>query len=614
VKKNLLVFLILLTAFLIRLILIPHPGFEADMAYWKGWGLAVADKGILWLVSSSNYNYPPAFAYLLLVVNKIYALIQSPYDLSYWTNTNLLYLFLIKIITIAADFGNAWLIYKIVSRLVNTWGFSHIHELTPGVNKHNVHELTPGVKQTGLFLALIYLLTPATFFDGALWGQVDQLGLFFFLTSLYLLLIERLEIASIIFTLSFLIKFQNLMFIPVYFLFIFKKRGIAGLFGNLGAAFGTFMAVTAPFWLADQMEFLLRLMMINADWFPHFSLNAFNIWWILSGLQGMQVTDRNLMIGITNAKSVGMLFFIFAYFTASYLILISRREDLLNRYIIASALIVFAFFHLLTESHERYQFHLLGLLPLIVVIDLPRHHLRNTIYLIIVSLFLFFNLYIAFYFNYPTTIYWPFSPAFAKTASLIISIFQIGLFLVFGGYILAKFFRNRHALVLLTVAVILTGVLTFQNLDFWLRRPISLTRIKPIASAQDYLNLVTNMTVDSGQGPQKWNRLSNNYYFYGKGLGSHADSSVYYNLNGKFSEFVSDYGIDTEGAAEAKVYFSVIGDNRELFKSKAVGRFETPKAVRVNIKGVRELVLRISRATPSIFGAHADWLEPMLIR
>ena len=88
---------------------------------------------------------------------------------------------------------------------------------------------------------------------------------------------------------------------------------------------------------------------------------------------------------------------------------------------------------------------------------------------------------------------------------------------------MAKFFRNRHALVLLTVAVILTGVLTFQNLDFWLRRPISLTRIKPIASAQDYLNLVTNMTVDSGQGPQKWNRLSNNYYFYGKGLGSHAD-------------------------------------------------------------------------------------------
>ena len=586
VRKSIPIFILILISLFIRIILIPHPGFEADMAYWKGWGLAVVDKGILWLVSSTNYNYPPAFAYILYVVNKIYAAITSPYSMSYWTNTNLLYLFLIKIITIAADFANALLIYKIAKKLSSP---------------------------LGVFLALFYLLTPASFFDGAFWGQVDQLGLLFFLLSTYLLLIERLEIATIIFTLSFLIKFQNLMFIPIYFLYIFRLKGIPGLARNCAYSLFTFLVVSTPFWLNNQMEFLLRLMVVNADWFPHFSLNAFNIWWILSGLKGMQVTDRNLMIGITNAKSLGMLFFVGAYAIASLMIFFSKRESLFKRYLIASTLIVFAFFHLLTESHERYQFHILGLLPLLIIFDNVKHRKRNFVLLFLVSLFLFFNLYVSFYFNYPKTIYWPFSSELAVTASLIISIFQVGLFIVFFAWFIFKYIRQYLLFVMLIVGLLVV-VFIGQNANYLLRRPIALSSLIPLSAAQDYLSPVTNMTVDSSQGARRWNRLSNNYYFYEKGIGSHADSNIYYHLNGKFSTLVTDYGIDTEGDVNAKVVFSVLGDDRELFKSKVMGRFDIPKSARVDVKGVRVMTLRISRGQPSIFGAHADWLEPMLMR
>src|SRR3989338_2305019 len=99
---------------LIRLLLIPIPGFKADVAFWKGWGLAVADKGILWLVNNTNYNYPPGFAYVLWLINKVYALFKNPYNINeYWADNNVFYLLLINIITIAGVLLVVCLIIKI---------------------------------------------------------------------------------------------------------------------------------------------------------------------------------------------------------------------------------------------------------------------------------------------------------------------------------------------------------------------------------------------------------------------------------------------------------------------------------------------------------------------
>src|SRR3989338_11172320 len=91
-------YILIALGFILRIILIPVPGFKADMAFWKGWGLAVADKGVLWLVKNTNYNYPPGFAYVLTLINKIYSFFLDPYNTNqYFSDTNLLYLFLIKI-------------------------------------------------------------------------------------------------------------------------------------------------------------------------------------------------------------------------------------------------------------------------------------------------------------------------------------------------------------------------------------------------------------------------------------------------------------------------------------------------------------------------------------
>ncbi|EKD87433.1 MAG: hypothetical protein ACD_36C00085G0008, partial [uncultured bacterium] len=52
-------------AFLLRLLLVPNPGFEADVSFWKSWGLATRDFGIVEGIKQTNNNYPTPFAYTL---------------------------------------------------------------------------------------------------------------------------------------------------------------------------------------------------------------------------------------------------------------------------------------------------------------------------------------------------------------------------------------------------------------------------------------------------------------------------------------------------------------------------------------------------------------------
>ena len=210
-------FLLLFLGFVIRLLLIPVPGFKADIAFWKGWGLAVADKGIIWLVNNTNYNYPPGFAYILDLINKIYKLFADPYNVSqYWMDNNFLYLFLFKIIIIVSDIGIVYLIIKISQKLKMKWGW---------------------------LLAVIYFLNPAVIFDGVIWGQVDQFGLFLFLAAIYFFIDEKPILASIIFTIAWLMKFQNIIFIPIFYLFIYRKYSFNDLIKSLSVSLLTFAII-----------------------------------------------------------------------------------------------------------------------------------------------------------------------------------------------------------------------------------------------------------------------------------------------------------------------------------------------------------------------------------
>jgi len=580
-------FLLLFLGFIVRLLLIPVPGFKADIAFWKGWGLAVADRGIIWLTNNTNYNYPPGFAYILDLISKIYKLFADPYNISqYWMDNNLLYLFLFKIIIILSDIGIVYLIIKISEKLKMKWG---------------------------RLLAVIFFLNPAVLFDGVIWGQVDQFGLFLFLGTIYFFVDEKPKLASIIFTIAWLMKWQNIIFIPIFYLFIYRKYSFNDLIKSLSVSLVTFAIITFPFWFYREMAGLINLFTINSNWFPWYSLNAFNGWWIASGLEGMKISDKTLVLGIINAKQFGLLLFCVFYFIAALNIFLAKKEETLKQFILSSALVVLSFFHLLTQSHERYLFHLLGFVIIFYFFKIEKKLIHIIGLLSIVSLGIFSNMYISMVLNYPDQVYWPFSINMTRSFTLYLSIFQIIIFI----YIFIRYFSSfikKNYLWIASALTVFMGALLIKNYSYLLHMPISLTEITPSETQQDYLKPMINMTVESARGVKYWNRLSNNYYFYKSGIGSHANSIISYNLGGRFSKFVTDFGIDTEAGDQNKAVFIIQGDGRELYRSKPKGKYDLPESISVSIRDVNKLTLIIKTEGTSNNGLHADWLNPVLIR
>jgi len=580
-------FLLLSLGFVVRLLLIGIPGFKADIAFWKGWGLAAADKGIIWLVKNTNYNYPPGFAYILDLIGKIYKLFADPYNISqYWMDNNFLYLFLFKLLIIVSDIGIAYLIIKISEKLKMKWG---------------------------RLLAVIFFLNPAVLFDGVIWGQVDQFGLFLFLAAIYFFVDEKPKLASIIFTIAWLTKWQNIIFIPIFYLFIYRKYSFNDLIKSLSVSLATFAIITFPFWFYREMVSLLNLFTINSNWFPWYSLNAFNGWWIASGLEGMKISDKTLVLGIINAKQFGLLLFSLFYFIAALNVFLAKKEETLKEFILSSALIILSFFHLLTQSHERYLFHLLGFVILFYIFKIEKKLTHVIGLLSVVTLGIFFNMYISMALNYPDQVYWPFSLEWTRSFTLYISILQIAIFI----YIFIRYFSSfikKNYFLMITALIIFAGALLIINFNYLLRKPISLTKIVSIESQQDYLKSMINMTVESARGVKYWNRLSNNYFFYNQGIGAHANSTISYNLGKRFSKFTTDFGIDTEAGDQNKAIFIIQGDGREFYRSKPKGKYDLPESVSVSIKNVDKLALIIKTEGYSNNGLHTDWLNPILTR
>lgn len=567
-------------AIFLRLALIPNPGFEADISFWKSWGLATYDKGIVEGMKVSNNNYPTPFAYVLGGMVFVYSRFADPHIFNnFWSNTNLLFLTISKLVPILADLGIAWFIL---------WFFRQ--------QKFKNGEL----------FALIYLLNPLSLIDGALWGQVDSLGVFIFLLALLATLKKKPLIAGAIFMLAMMTKLQNMIYGPIFFLFIWQNLGISGLIQAIMGATTGFIGLNIEFLLARNADRVFANLTENYDYFPWMSLNAYNLWWVISGAKGMTMSDKVTILGLVNAKTVGLILF-----SGTYLFAVLRQffqknlQTLLESLILVNA----GFFLFQTQSHDRYAF------PLSVFLLLLIPFIKNKklffIFYILYSIFYFYNLHTALVVNYPHNGI-PFlsqliQPMFTiPTAFALLTLFTIFIFSIIKS-------SPSTLYSLLFTLVLICGSLSALNYPLITKKPISLTKITPYISEQGYGNRQTNMAVNSFTGgPNKWTRLSVQYIFYKTGFGTHANSKNVFDLNRKFTKFTTDFGIDTEAGSKASAFFEIYGDDKLLFRSEKMGRFTFPKHTEVSIKNVRRLSLVTTDAGDGITDDHTDWLNPIL--
>lgn len=582
---------VLFLGLLVRLGLVLQPGFEADVAYWKSWSLAASDNGLVWITNNTNYNYPAGFAYVLWLIALVYKLFANPDNYQqFWNPNNYLFLLCAKLPSILSDLAVGAGIYWLLRR-------------------PKLLGLEEKLSRLALPLAIVYLFHPVAIYDGSWWGQVDSVGLVFILFAIIALVKRRPIWASIIITLGSLLKLQTIVLLPLFFLYLWRAFSWKEMAKGLAAAAITYVVITLPFLWANSLSRTFYLVYQNADWFPLLSLRAYNLWWLASKGAGMATSDKILTLGITSAKTLGLILFSVTYLLSVGLIWVDQKPKNL---ILAFVFACFSFYFFPTQSHERYIFPALMLSILLIPYFWENMRSRRIALggFALLSLTTLINLNTSMVANYPGNglplLSWLAKPSI-DTLICLVNLLAIIVLLV---YVL----KNLPKIWWLGSAGLLTTGLLFTNLSYLTSGQVALSKLKPTDYNQGYGGLQFDRNANSSFGPGNWSFLSVNYFFYQKGLGTHANSVISFDINRLFKKFATDFGIDTAGGSEASVVFEIWGDGRQLFASPKMMKADLPKHIEVPVEGVKKLTLVVTDAGDGIRGDHADWLEPTLYK
>ena len=98
---------------------------------------------------------------------------------------------------------------------------------------------------------------------------------------------------------------------------------------------------------------------------------------------------------------------------------------------------------------------------------------------------------------------------------------------------------------------------------------------------------------------------------FGRGFGTHAESTLHLKLNGDARSFTASVGVDDEvnHNAAASVEFKITGDDKVLWTSGVMHAGDAAKVCRVELAGVQELTLLVGDAGDGIEYDHADWAD-----
>jgi dolichyl-phosphate-mannose-protein mannosyltransferase len=377
-RSLLLLGLILAAGVSIRLtlayVLLPVSGFYFDVPAFASWALSLAYHGPAPYYTTAGFaDYPPGFLLILWPLGLL--------SLQIAPNDELTTRLLVKLPAILADCllaaAVAWL----------------------GLRR------AAGAR-AGLLAAALYILNPVTWFDSAVWGQVDSIGTLILFLTIVSLGAGRSELAALLAALAILTKPQYAIVAPIVGVVLLRKhllqRGKSGVvlrqeaeesvrsgdgfFASLRMTLGrlpslrlvtSLLAGAIPAYavlsLFHQTPFeFIEHMRQTADQYPYVSMNAFNPWAIFALASGEETTHPLQAVpwlldllpitdGITPYQ-IGLTLFVLA--SVPVAIRLAMRQDQRTLWICASALAL-ALFILPTRMHERYAFPFFALaLPL----------------------------------------------------------------------------------------------------------------------------------------------------------------------------------------------------------------------------------------------------------
>ncbi|WP_434981332.1 NPCBM/NEW2 domain-containing protein [Daejeonia sp. YH14] len=97
---------------------------------------------------------------------------------------------------------------------------------------------------------------------------------------------------------------------------------------------------------------------------------------------------------------------------------------------------------------------------------------------------------------------------------------------------------------------------------------------------------------------------------FDRGFGTHAESSLLINLNGKAKNFSASVGLDDEMKGhDPAVEFEIYGDNKKLWSSGIMKLGDKAKPVNISLQGIKQLELIVTDGGNGPYYDHADWAD-----
>lgn len=359
----------------LRLALMPLPDpFDADLTtFWLPWMAFGAKHGLaqLYLYGEPVVNYPPFFLALLTDLGKLYGLLVPSFVYSPLQSV------LIKLPAVVADLAVGAMLYFAALRIV-----AGASRGNPSGLETPAHPGSSGPRPEGLIMALLaaalWLLNPATIYVSSYWAQVDAIHTMWMVAALLAALGRRWSWSGLLIGLGLLTKMQAVVILPLLLLLAWWSgpRAVARWGGALAGMF--LLGMAAPL-AAGALAPVLNAYSGAVGFYPALSVNAYNPWFLVqfasTQILGQPLLDTARVLGPVTLRGVGLA--LLAGYGLAILWLLNRRwqqrqpgrDDwpVAGQYLdafFAAGLLVFGFFMLATEMHERYVLPALAFLAL----------------------------------------------------------------------------------------------------------------------------------------------------------------------------------------------------------------------------------------------------------
>lgn len=341
-------------------VLAPNAGFASDLQLFAQWARTLASEGPGSIYGTvSSVDYPPGYLWVLWLLGAVANGLASVTG----GDAGAILAGLLKLPAITADLALALLLGWAGTR----W-FGH---------------------RVGLAAAALWLFVPVSWYDSALWGQVDSVGTFVLVASLMLLVERRHAPALVLAVVAALIKPQLAIGLGVVLPVLVRRellveRRPARFLGEVAAAVTIGVAVVVPFDLSvmaapslaavpvlGDLAGLVGLFVRAGGEFRVLTANAFNAWALVGdpslassiGGGGASWTADSLVVAVgLPAVTVGAVLLVGIGVVVALGLL---RRDGIVPILLGGSILALAFFAVPTRVHERYLVPFFGISALL---------------------------------------------------------------------------------------------------------------------------------------------------------------------------------------------------------------------------------------------------------